>query len=84
MPVKRPSDVLLISNIPALKLEMEAVRLSEQDNSRSQEMALLKHAQSVKLMNQELAGYVGPNEPAVNVSLFGSAKLEHSRIGTLV
>lgn len=84
VPVKRASDVLLIGNIPALKSEMEAVRYAEQDNSRSQEMALLKHSQAVRLLNQELAGYVGQDQIACNVSVFGSASLESQRVGLLM
>lgn len=84
VPVKRPSDVLLIGNIPALKSEMESIRYSEQDNAKSQQFSILKHREAVKLLNQELANYTGPNEPAVNVSVFGSARLEHQRIGLLV
>lgn len=83
-PVKRPSDVLLFGNLPALKAEMESVRYGEQDNRTSQEMSVVKHTQAVRSMSQELAKYVGQNNPAINVAIFGSAKLEHQGIGTLV
>lgn len=81
-PVSEPTDLLLISNIPALKAKCEAIRFSEIDNPNSQAMALLKHRQAVKILNQELAGMTGES-PAVNLAVFGTAKLERQMIGSL-
>lgn len=81
-PVSEPLDLLLISNIPALKAEVEAIRFSEIDNPQSQAMALLKHRQAVKMLNQELASAHG-DQPSVVLALQGTAKLERQRIGTL-
>jgi len=83
-PVKRPTDILLIGNLPALKSEMESIRYSEQDSAKAQQFSILKHQEAVRLLNNELRRMVGESQPAINVSLFGNAKLEHQRIGTLV
>lgn len=83
-PVKRPTDVLLIGNLPALKAEMESIRLGEQDSGRAQQLAALKHQQAIQFLNNELRNYTGGDNPAINVSLFGSARLEAAGIGTLV
>jgi hypothetical protein len=83
-PVKRPTDVLLIGNLAALKEEMQSIKFSEQDSSKAMQFSLLKHQQAVKLLNLELASYTGPTDVAVNVSIFGSARLEHQGIGTMV
>lgn len=82
-PVSEPADLLLISNLPALKAECEAIRFSEMDNPNAQAMALLKHRQAVKMLSQELAHYHG-DQPSVNLAMFGTARLENQRIGSLV
>lgn len=84
VPVKRPTDVPLIGNLPALKSEMEAIRFGELDSVRGQQMAISKHQQAVQLLNNELRAYTGGDNPAVNVSVFGTASLESQRIGILV
>lgn len=81
-PVSEPTDFLIISNIPALKAQMESIRFSEIDNPTSQAMALLKHRQAVKLLNQELMHYQGI-KPDLNVAIFGTAKLERQMIGQM-
>jgi hypothetical protein len=81
-PVVNPTDFLIIGNIPALKAKCESIRFSEIDNANSQAMALLKHRQAVKLLNQELQHY-GGDQPDVNVAVFGTAKLERQMIGSL-
>lgn len=84
VPVSVDTDWLLIGNIPALKAECFAVRYEESDNEKSLAMAEVKHRQAIKLLNQELTHYTGRLNPAVNVALWGTAKLEHQRIGTLI
>lgn len=81
-PVSEPSDLLLISNIPALKAKVEAIRFSEIDSPQAQAMALLKHRQAVKILSQELASMTGES-PAVNLAPFGTARLEKQLIGQL-
>lgn len=82
-PVSQPTDFLLIGNIPALKAQCESIRFSEMDNPQAQAMALLKHRQAVRILNQELQHYHS-DKPAVNVAPWGTAHLERQMIGQLI
>lgn len=81
-PVSEPTDLLLISNLPALKAKCESIRFSELDNPTALQMAAAKHAGAIRLLNKELATYHGI-APAVNVAPFGTAKLERINIGMI-
>lgn len=76
IPVAVDTDYLMIGNLPALKLECEAVRYSEMDTDKAQQLAVLKHAQAVRMLNKELEHYLGRERPALKFSPFGSATLE--------
>jgi hypothetical protein len=78
IPVKVDQDWLLIGNIPALKLECEAVRYEEMDNPQSQAMAAMKHRQAIKMLNNEISHYEGRTAPIVNYAPFGTAHLNMS------
>lgn len=82
-PVSQPTDLLLISNLPALKAKVEGIRFSELDNPTALQMAAAKHAGAIRLLNKELATYHGIS-PAVNVSPFGTARLERLNIGSMM
>lgn len=81
-PVSQPTDLLLISNIPALKAKCEGIRYSEMDNPTALQMAAAKHAGAVRLLNHELATVHG-EKPAINLAPFGTARLERVNIGML-
>jgi hypothetical protein len=83
-PIVNPSDFLIIGNIPALKAICESIRYSEIDNALSQTLSIKKKADAVTLLNQELSHYIGKSRPAINVALFGSARLEDACIGTMI
>lgn len=83
VPVVVDQDWLLIGNIPALKLECEAVRYEEMDNPAAQAMAKSKHKQAIKMLNDELSHYMGRTAPIVNFAPFGTAKLERVNIGMI-
>lgn len=83
-PAINPTDFLIIGNIPALKEECESIRYSEMDNPTAQQLSVLKHANAIKLLNEELGHQLGKYEPAVNVAPWGTAKLSHQEIGYLV
>jgi hypothetical protein len=84
VPVVVDTDYLLIGNIPALKQECMAVRYEESDSENALQMAIVKHRQAIKLLNQELVHYMGRLQPAVGYAPFGNAKLEYQQIGTLI
>lgn len=81
IPVAVDQDWLLIGNIPALKLECEAVRYSEFDNPGAQTMSEAKHKKAVKILNEELIHYTGRLNPAVNFAPFGTAHLSKLNLG---
>lgn len=72
---------LLIGNIPALKKECESVWYEEHDIEKSQQLAALKHKQAIRMLNAELAHYVGRLSPIVNFAPFGNAHLRNASIG---
>lgn len=83
MPVKYPTDFLIIGNIPALKEECMSIRYGEMDTDTGSILAAKKHKLAIRLLNQELTHYLGKDRIAVNFAPFGTAKLEHQNIGGL-
>lgn len=81
-PASQPTDLLLISNFPALMAKCEAIRLSRLDNPTALQMAAAKHAGAIRLLNKELATYHGIS-PALNVAPFGTARLERVNVGMI-
>jgi hypothetical protein len=84
IPVQYDTDYCLIQNLEALKQEAMAVRYSSMDSTQSKQLEAQKHKDAVRLLNGELAHFFGVDKPAIQVSVFGSARLEHQRIGTLI
>lgn len=84
VPVSQPTDQLLISCIPALKEECLAIRYSEQDTSASQQFALLKHKEAVRLLNQQLASELGTDTLAINVKPSGVIGLRRQLVGSML
>ena len=84
IPAAVDQDYLLIQNLEALIEETQSVRYSEIDNTSSKGMAQEKHKQAIRLLNGELAHYLGVQQPAIGFSPFGSAKLEDKRIGQML
>jgi hypothetical protein len=81
VPVVVDTDYLIIENLPALKLECEAVRYSEMDSEKAQKMSLLKHSQAIRMLNKELEHRLGKERPAIHFAPFGSATLESVGVG---
>ncbi len=85
IPVTVDTDYCLIQNLEAIIEECQSARYSEVDNSASKGMAQEAHIQAIRLLNGELAHYLGIDHPAVRVSPFGTARLARTnKIGTLV
>lgn len=82
-PVVSPSDVLIIGNIPALKMECESIRYGEMDSGEGLAMSQIKHKEAIKLLNAELRHYLGALNPAINWAPFGNSRLEYQGIGQL-
>lgn len=83
VPVSRPTDFLLIGNIPALKQECQSIRHDEIDSAESKALAISEHRSAVRMLNAELTHYTGKNQIAVNVAPFGNASLERIGIGMM-
>ena len=83
VPVTVDQDWLLIGNIPALKLECEAVRYEEMDSAEAQTMAARKHKQAIKLLNDEITHYEGRVAPICNFAPFGTADLNRVSINMI-
>lgn len=81
-PVAYDTDYCLIQNLEALKAEAMAVRYSTMDSPQSKQLEAQKHKDAVRYLNGELAHYLGIDNPAIEVSVFGSARLERQMIGT--
>jgi hypothetical protein len=84
IPVQYDTDYCLIQNLEALKQEAMAVRYSSMDSTQSKQLEAQKHREAVRYLNGELNHYEGSDHPAIQVSVFGSARLEHQMIGTQV
>lgn len=83
-PVVNPSDVLIIGNIEALREECMSIRYGKMDNAEAQAFSVLKHKEAIRLLNNDLAHYVGKLQPAINFAPFNTANLGRQAIGTLV
>ena len=83
IPARRPTDFLVIGNIPALKEECLAIRYGEMDTKNAAALANKCHRAAIRLLNQEMTHYLGKDRIAVNFAPFGTAKLEHQNIGGL-
>jgi len=84
VPAYVDSDQLVITNIPALILECQAIRYEGMDVPNAAGMAAQYHKKAIAQLQNELRHYLGEQEPAVNVDRFGSAKLRRQSIGSLI
>lgn len=84
VPVYADTDYCIIQNLEALIEESQSVRYSTMDSDQSKRLEAQKHKDAVRLLNGELNHFYGTDYPAINVAVFGSARLEHQMIGTQV
>ncbi len=83
-PVSRPTDHLLISNIPALIQECQCIRHEGMDDPTAAAMSVKEHREAIRLLNQELDHYLGTIQPALNIAPWGTAHLHRQRIGSMM
>ena len=84
IPVAVDTDYLLFHNLEAVIEECMSVRFSQMDTESSQRQSALHHTNAIRLLNGELGHYLGVNDAAVRVQVFGSARLERQWIGTMI
>lgn len=84
VPVRVPTDYLLIQNPEALVCEARAGRFAKMDSQQAILKGADQHRQAIRYLNGELAHYVGHDQTAVNFAPFGSARLSCQRIGSMM
>lgn len=84
VPVQFDTDYCLIQNLEAIKEEAMAVRYSSMDSDQSKRLEKECHKNAVRYLNGEIAHYYGIDHPAINISVFGDARLERQQIGTMM
>lgn len=84
VPAQTDSDILTISNIPALILECESLRYSEMDSPNALQMSAMKHDQAIQQLVGEFDHYVGRRNTAISINPFGTATLNKRSIGALI
>ena len=73
MPVQNETDYLSISCVPAIVEEAMSIRFSRMENGAAQ--SAFHHGRAIALLNGELDAVLGKTNVAVNVPIWGSAKL---------
>jgi len=84
IPVQVDQDYLVLQNVDAFIEEAQSKRLSMVDNKNSKAMSIASHVNAIRLLNGELAHYLGIDEPSVVFAPFGSARLRRQRVGSLM
>lgn len=84
VPVQSDQDYLLIGNIEALISEMQAIRYSLMDSAEAKQQEEYHHKKAIKLLLGECQHFLGRNDVEVQINLFGTAKLERHKVGTLI
>lgn len=83
-PVFVDQDWLLIGNIPAMISEAQAIYHDGIQETAAESMNAAKHNDAIRFLQGELDHMAGKEDAAVNVALFGTAKLRRQSIGSLV
>ncbi len=84
VPALVDTDYLIIQNLEALISESQAVRYSEMDTPASKNFMAVHHRDAIRFLQGELVHFLGSHKPAINFSPFGTAKLSHQKIGSLI
>lgn len=83
IPLVRGTDFLLIGNIEALRLECESIKYSRMDIPSMQVLAIKKHNDAIKKLQEEQRHVYGEQRPAITQPLSGLIGIECQRIGTM-
>lgn len=84
IPVRVDTDYTLIQNEEAIIEEALAARYSTMDTPEAKRMEMQKHTSAIRLLNGELNHYIGKDSAAINIKVFGSARLEKQKIGSIL
>jgi hypothetical protein len=80
IPVRVPTDFLLICSLPALIQEAQAMRYESIDIPASKQMAGAHHAMALRYLFGQLDAYMGKERVSITVPLFGSNPLPRAII----
>ena len=86
IPVAVDTDYTLLTGQAAIEAMIEealAMKYSRIDETSSKQMAREHHSNAVKILNGQLNEIYGMDMPALEVAIFGSARLSKQRIGSL-
>lgn len=75
VPVVSGQDYLIIQSIPALAEQIQAIRYSRMDSPAAPALEAKHHAKALGLLFGQLDHTLGKVSTAINVPIFGSAKL---------
>lgn len=84
VPVFQDTDQLIISNIPALVEEAQAIRYSSMDVGEAALLESKHHRKAIRLLQDEMRHYCGEQTPAVTVQTFQPQALINHRIGYMI
>lgn len=78
IPVINETDYLIIQNVAALIEEAISIRYSRMDSSNAAQQSAIHHGRALALLNGQLDAYEGKVNTAINVPIFGSARVRPS------
>lgn len=78
IPVANETDYLPIPNVPALIEEAMSVRYSRMDSPNSAQQSATHHVRALNLLNGQIDAMEGKTTVAINVPIFGSARIRPS------
>ena len=84
VPVYQDTDQLIISNIPALIEEAQAIRYSSMDTTNAAILEQKHHMKAIKLLQNEQRHEMGESEASIVVDPFAGQSLRRQAIGTLI
>jgi hypothetical protein len=87
IPVVVDTDYTLITGqagIEAMIEEAQAMKYSRIDEASAKLMAREHHANAIKILNSQLTDLYGIENNAIEVAIFGSARLARQSIGTMI
>lgn len=78
IPVQNETDYLTIPNVPALIEEAMSIRYGRMDSANAARQSAAHHVRALNLLNGQIDAHEGKTTVAINVPIFGSARLRPS------
>lgn len=83
VPVRVPTDYLLIQSKEALIAEGQSMRFADMDSANAKAQSAERHTAAVRYLQGQLTHYEGKSNPAISFAPFGRSRLSIQRIGQL-